>query len=81
MVCGNETGVPNAEGGKVYTKAKQGLSTIFQPGRVAQSDSRPTGDQVDRLRSSGPAHLSVGKNPPTADSSRAAVGSWRKKWR
>ena len=45
----------------MYTKAKYGLSTIFQPGRVAQSDSRSTGDQEDQVRSSGPAHLSVEK--------------------
>ena len=78
VICGNETGVPNAEGGNMYTKAKHSLTTIFQPGRM--SDSCSTGDQEDRVRSSGPAHLSVKKNPPTADSSRAAVGSWRKEW-
>ena len=49
VVWGNETGVPNAEGGNMYTKTKRCLSTIFQPGRVAQSDSRSTGDQEDRV--------------------------------
>ena len=41
----------------MYTNSKHGLSTIFQPGRVAESDSRSTEDQEDRVRSSGPAHL------------------------
>ena len=34
----------------MYTKANHGLSTLFQPGRVAQSVSRSTGDQEDRVR-------------------------------
>ena len=31
-----------------------------------------------RIRSSGPAYLSVETFPPTSDSSRAAVGGWQK---
>ena len=61
MVCGNETGVLNAEGGNMYTKAKHDLSSIFKTVRVAQSDSRSNRDQEDQVRSSGPAHLSVEK--------------------
>ena len=42
----------------------QKRNTVFllYLGRVAQSDSRSTGDQEDRVRSSGPADLSVEKH-------------------
>ena len=33
----------------MYTKAKHGLSTIFKPSHMAQSDSRSTGDQEDQV--------------------------------